>query len=967
MQARNMVGGLSRAKSIFLAAIDEHPPEQWTEFLDQACDGDTVLRAAVRKLLDAQAELGTFHESPRSAQSDTIDCSAVDGPGTAIGPYRLLERIGEGGMGVVYMAEQESPVRRRVALKLTKPGVDSRQVLARFEAERQALALMDHANIARVLDAGATDTGRPYFVMELVHGGPITEFCDRNRLVPDARLRLFLDVCHSIQHAHHKGVIHRDIKPTNVLVTLNDGTPVVKVIDFGVVKATEQRLTERTLVTAHGQIIGTPAYMSPEQAESSGLDIDTRSDVYALGVLLYELLTGTTPLVGTEPGEVGLADLLRLICEKEAPRPSTRLSSMGEAATIVAGNRGLDVRRLIRLLAGDLDWVVMKALEKDRNRRYDTPASFADDVGRYLRREAVLARPPSLAYRVRKFARRNRTVALTASTVAAALVVGAAAATWQAVVATRAQHDALAALAAERKAKDAAQAEDEKTRLVLGFVEDKVFAAARPEGLEGGLGRDVSLGQAVEAALPFVESSFKKQPLVEARLRLTLGISFLHRGNPQKAAQQFEAARALYVQHCGPDDPDTLASMNNLANSYAALGRQADALNLREQTLGLRRAKLGADDPDTLASMNNLANSYVALGRGTDALRLWEQTLELRQGKLGPDHPDTLVSMHNLACGYATVGRHADAARLHEQALSQMKVRLGPDHPITLMGRNSLAYCYAALGRPTEAMALFQEALAVQQAKLGPDHPHTLASMNNLACGYEALGRHADALRVREQTLELQQAKLGPDHPETLMSMHNLANSYAALGRQADDLGLREQALPRMRAKLGPDHPTTLLNLRGMAISLVKLDRGAEAVPVIDEFVLREAATRAHPSLLPAMFDLRLRHFEKAGDAAGCRQTAEMWENLKRTDADSLYDAACMRAVTAAVLRAADRSSAGAEQASAEADRALASLRQAVSTGYRDAAHMTKDHDLDALHDRAGFETLVAEMKRTRD
>jgi tetratricopeptide (TPR) repeat protein len=547
------------------------------------------------------------------------------------------------------------------------------------------------------------------------------------------------------------------------------------------------------------------------------------------------------------------------------------------------------------------------------------------------------------------------------------LVAGAAAATWQAVVATRAKHDALAALAAERKARETAQAEDEKTRLVLGFVEDRVFAAARPEGLEGGLGRDVSLGQAVEAALPFVENSFKRQPLVEARLRLTLGTSFLHRGDPQKAARQFEAACALYVQHVGPDDPDTLASMNNLANSYAALGRQADALNLRERTLGWRRDKLGADHDDTLASMNNLANSYVAVGRGTDALRLWGQTLELRQAKLGPDHPDTLVSMHNLACGYAALGRHADAARLHEQALTRMKARLGPDHPVTLMGRNSLAYCYASLGRPSEAMALFQEALTVQQAKLGPDHPKTLASMNNLACGYEALGRHADALRVREQTLQLQQAKLGPDHPETLMSMHNLANSYAALGRHADDLGLRQQALPRMRAKLGPDHPTTLLNLRGVAISLVKLDRGAEAVPVIDEFVRREVATRAHPSLIPAVLDLRLRHFERAEDGPGCRQTAEMWENLKRTDADSLYDAACMRAVTAAVLRKADQSPVGAEHAGAEADRAMAWLRQAATAGYRDAAHLTKDQDLSALHDRADFEQFVTDLKGTRD
>jgi serine/threonine protein kinase/tetratricopeptide (TPR) repeat protein len=957
----------NRAKSIFLAAIDERPPEQWPTFLDQACAGDPLLRAEVQKLLRAQAALGSFHESPRAALVETVDHPLTERPGTVIGPYKLLQQISEGGMGVVYMAEQEKPVRRRVALKIIRPGMDSRQVVARFEAERQALALMDHPNIARVLDAGATDSGRPYFVMELVRGGPITEFCDQNRLGPEARLKLFLDVCHAIQHAHHKGVIHRDIKPTNVLVTRHDGVPVVKVIDFGVAKATVQKLTERTLFTAHGQMIGTPAYMSPEQAESTGLDVDTRSDVYALGVLLYELLTGTTPLEEKRLGEAGYAQLLWLICEEEAPRPSARLSSLGEAANVLAGNRGLDVRRLAQLLADDLDWVVMKALEKDRNRRYDTPGSFAEDVERYLRGEAILARPPSVAYKLKKFARRNRAGMLTALAMATALLMGTAAATWQAVQATRAKQQALAALAAEREAKESAQAEDAKTRAVLEFVEDKVLAAVRPEGLEGGLGRQVTLGQTVEAALPFVETSFRNQPLIEARLRLTLGTSFLHRGETRKAAQQYEAARALYARHLGPNHPDTLASLNHLANSYAALGRHTDALELREQTLAKRTAQLGADHPDTLVSMSNLANSYEAIGRHTDALELRERTLELRKARFGADHPDTLVSMNNLACGYSALGRHADALRLHEQTLTRMKAKLPPDHPYTLMSRNNLAYSHAALGRHAEAIELFQEALALQKAKLGPDHPDTLAGMNNLANGYEALGRHTDALRLRQQTLTLRRAELGPDHPDTLVSMYNLANSYAALGRHTDALRLRQQTLTRMRAKLGPDHPTTLLSLRGVAESLVKLDRGAEAVPIIDECVQRAGGKATHPNLLPSVVVLRLRHFEKIRDATGCRQTAQMWENLKRTDAESLYDAACMRAVTAAVLREVDQSPDGGPQAGAEADRAMAWLKQAVAAGYKNAAHLKQDKDLDALRDRADFTKLVATLEGNRD
>jgi eukaryotic-like serine/threonine-protein kinase len=403
----------NRAKSIFLAAIDEHAPAQWPAFLDRACAGDGPLRAEVERLLRAQAAMGSFHEATRLAPPVAAEGLLRERPGTSIGPYKLLEQIGEGGFGVVFLAEQQEPIRRKVALKVIKLGMDTRQVIARFEAERQALALMDHLNIARVLDAGATDSGRPYFVMELVQGVAITEFCDTNRLAPADRLRLFLDACRAIQHAHHKGVIHRDIKPTNVLVTVHDGVPVVKVIDFGVAKAMAQRLTEQTLFTARGQLIGTPAYMSPEQAEMSGLDLDTRSDVYSLGVLLYELLTGTTPLDNKRLREAGYAELLRLIREEEAPRPSTRLSSLGDPATAPAGNRSPDVKRLAQLLAGELDWVVMKALEKDRNRRYDTPGHFAEDIERYLRREVVLARPPSKVYQVKKFVQRHRAAVLT--------------------------------------------------------------------------------------------------------------------------------------------------------------------------------------------------------------------------------------------------------------------------------------------------------------------------------------------------------------------------------------------------------------------------------------------------------------------------------------------------------------------------------------------------------------------------
>jgi serine/threonine protein kinase len=1005
-----MIGEQSnRAKSIFLAAIEGRTPDQWPAFLNEACDGDAPLRTEVEKLLRAQADIGSFHEEAPADLPPTAEERVSERPGTTIGPYKLLERIGEGGFGVVFLAEQQEPIRRQVALKVIKPGMDSRQVVARFEAERQALALMDHPNIARALDAGAADSGRPYFVMELVKGLPITDFCDKNRLPPEARLKLFLDVCHAVRHAHHKGVIHRDIKPTNVLVTLHDGAPVVKVIDFGVAKAMAQRLTERTLFTAHGQLVGTPAYMSPEQAEMGGLDIDTRSDIYSLGVLLYELLTGTTPLEAERLQEAGCAELQRLIREEEAPRPSTRLSALGDSAAALAADRGLDVKRLAHLLAGDLDWVVMKALEKDRNRRYDTPGSLAEDVERYLRREAILARPPSTFYRLNKFARRHRAAVLTAAAVTALLLGGAAVAGWQALRATRAEAEARAAAAAERRAKEEAEARQAETEAVLGFVVNQVLSAARPEGQAGGLGREVTLRKALEAAVPAVEKSFPNEPLIEARLRLTLGTSFAFLGDYQKAAEQSAAARALYTRCRGPDAPDTLRSANNLANSYYALGRYADALQLYQETLALQKAKLGPDDPETLPARNNLANCYASLGRHADALQLREETLALRKEKLGPDHPDTLTAMSNLANSYAAVGRQADALKLREETLARQKEKLGPEHPDTLRSMGNLASSYYAFGRYGDALNLGEEALALEKAQLGADHPETLKTMTNLAVTDFALGRHADALKLDEEVLALRKAKLGADHPDTLRSMNNLANnyfavgrreealklreetvalqkarlgpdhpdtlegmiglgdSYAAVGRHADALGLFEEALARRKAQLGPDHPDTLMSMFAVADGLIQLGRGAEAVSIIDECVRRAAGKVVPPGLLPRVMELRLRHFEKARDAAGCRQTAEMWENLKPTDPVGLYNAACMRAVAAAVFRAADDSPEAGRQADAEADRAMAWLKQAAAAGFKDAAHMKQDKDLDVVRGRADFTDLMTTLNGTQN
>src|SRR5712692_6379101 len=422
-----MQADLQRVKELFLAALQQDGAAKRSEFLDRECRSDLDLRQRVDALLARHEAAGSFLESPAAPFAPTIDePDASERPGTVIGPYKLLQQIGEGGFGTVFMAEQTQPVQRKVALKLIKSGLDSRQVLARFEVERQALAMMDHLNIARVLDAGATESGRPYFVMELVYGIPITKYCDDNHLTPRERLELFVPVCQAIQHAHQKGIIHRDIKPSNVMITLYDGKPVPKVIDFGVVKATEQRLTERTLFTQYGTMVGTLEYMSPEQAEMSALGVDTRSDIYSLGVLLYELLTGSTPLSHKRLKEAAFAEVLRIIKEEDPPKPSTRLSHSGEALASIALQRKTEPAKLTKLVRGELDWIVMRALEKDRNRRYETASGIAADVQRYLNDEAVQACPPSAMYRFRKFARRNKVALATASVVGLAVLVAVA-------------------------------------------------------------------------------------------------------------------------------------------------------------------------------------------------------------------------------------------------------------------------------------------------------------------------------------------------------------------------------------------------------------------------------------------------------------------------------------------------------------------------------------------------------------
>jgi len=853
------------ARDIFLAASERTPAER-AAYLDEACAGDAALRQRVEALLHAHDEPGAFlSEAPADASATAALIPTLVGTVIA-GRYKLLEAIGEGGMGTVWVAEQTQPVRRKVALKLIKAGMDSKSVLARFEAERQALAVMDHPNIAKVLDGGLTDMGRPFFVMEYVKGVPITEYCDATRLSVPERLNLFVQVCHAVQHAHQKGIIHRDLKPSNILVAPYDDKPVPKVIDFGLAKAMHQPLTERTLHTAHETVLGTPLYMSPEQAQLNNLDVDTRSDIYSLGVLLYELLTGTTPLEKKRFKAAAWDEMRRIIREEEPPRPSTRLSSSQTLPSLAAG-RHTEPVRLTKLVRGELDWIVMKSLEKDRTRRYESANGFAMDIERHLAGEPVLAAPPSARYRLRKFARKHRAALTTAAALALLLVAGVAVSTWQAVRATRAERAALRAHQAaaeraegERQAKlDAqarqAEAEKQKTRAEAGeklaserltqvevekkiaqtvrdFLQNKLLAQTDTWKQADALlkaGESTSVAKlnptirelldraAKELAPDKIEESFPKQPLIQAEILQTIGNTYRRIGEYQLAIDFLKRSEALCRQHLGPEDPDTLSSMNELANAYHMAGKLDLAVPLHEETLRLTTAKLGAEHPLTLDTMNGLASAYQAAGKLDLAMPLGEETLKLKKAKLGPEHPETLISMGNLAVAYHAAGKLDLALPLYEETLKLMKAKLGPEHPDTLIIIGNLAQAYQATGKLDLALPLFEETLRLKKAKLGPEHRETLISMENLAVAYRAAGELDLALPLIEETVKLMKAKLGPEHPDTLCSMNNLAGVYQAAGKLDLALPLFEETLKLKKVKLRPDHPETLTTMNELA------------------------------------------------------------------------------------------------------------------------------------------------------
>ena len=849
-----------RTKAIFGEASELGDAER-AAYLQRACATDAPLRQRVEALLAAADGAGEFLRDPtinefKVAPAGNLASNPIgETVGDSIGPYRLLEVIGRGGFGTVFLAEQQHPVRRRVALKIVSPGMDTRQVIARFEAERQALALMEHPGIARVFDGGATPGGRPYFAMELVRGLPLTEYCDTHGLDTPQRLALFISVCHAVQHAHQRGIIHRDLKPSNILVTHVDGLPQPKVIDFGIAKALSGNLTDRTLHTEFRSMLGTPAYMSPEQADPSGDEADTRSDVFALGVLLYELLTGTTPLDQRSISTATMAELKRLIKEVDPPKPSTRAASLSRS-----GARRTDATALARSLRGDLDWIVLKCLGKRPSRRYDTVGLLAADIQRHLHHEPVLARPPSAPYRASKFVRRHRFTVALAAAVALTAAAGLALAGVQFASALRERAAAVASAAVARSEADKASA-------VRAFLQD-MLAAVQPDQAQGN--RDVTVAEALDAAAKRLsEGNFADKPAVEAAIRQTLGTTYTQIGRLPEGERQLRAAINA-ASHAGDEALATIeAAYSSLSSNLVQQEKHADAEAAARASLERITARLGPDAAEAATALNNIAGCIPDGLRDEEKEALYRRAVDIRLRTLGEQNLETAGTMNNLG------------------------------------------FCLATRSKSTEAIGWFQRSIAIRRAMNKLDSAAIFPMMNLAAMLVdERPPRLAEAEPLAREAIDIAHRFFGEQHP-SLISMYNLFTYVLDRCGKADEaLAASDKGLSMARALLEPTQPRLVLMTQNYAGKLVEAGRHAEAEPLLLEAIAKRRtihAGKAHEALAKPLADLGrllLATNRPAEAEAALREALDLYRQL---DGDRAYTIAMIGSDLGAALLAGGR------------------------------------------------------------
>lgn len=806
-------------RTILEEALAKETPSQARQYLEEALGEPSasvqdLLRQIQAILPIADTKPGETKDfllqvTPKPAGSDVPPLpEPVVTPDPPLGPaaeptffsgkYRLRERLGVGGMGEVYAAEQVEPLRRRVAIKVIRQGMNSSQVLGRFEQERQALALMEHPNIAKVYDGGTSPDGQPYFVMEHVKGLPITKYCDQEKLSPRERLALFLPVCQAVQHAHQKGIIHRDLKPSNILVGLVDGQPVPKVIDFGVAKALHGPIVDISVYTELNTIIGTLEYMSPEQAELNNLDIDTRTDIYSLGVVLYELLAGVLPFSRREQLQGALDAILKIIREVEPAKPSTKVSTLKELPDI-ASRRKLDPQRLTRVLAGELDWIVLKCLEKERDRRYPTAAALAADLERYLRDEPVLAAPASRAYRARKFLRRHWGKATIAACMLLLLLGGIVATSvgmWQ-------------ARQAERQAEQEAQVQ----RALLEFIDKDIFLALDPTERPGlGLSweNEIRVRTLLDrAARQLGAGRFAQQPQVEAPMRLTIGKAFKAIGAYESARQQLMRAEQLYATFLDEPHPQRLEVLEALGQTLGNLGRYEQASPLCLRLVRLREDALGAGHVKTLSARYLLASLYQVQGQEEKARDLLTLLLTDQQRHLGPEHADTLQTITQLAGLALAQGPSAAAETQLQEVIRCFERTAGKDHPVAIAAMNTLAKSYHDREEYEQAEQLYRQIIASAGNEFGLDHPCLMVFKNNLAACLIGRKQHDQAFPLLQEALPVFN-RIDPEHYYTLVLRRNMALVHLDRRDYPRAVAELEEILPIFRRKLGPTRPETL-------------------------------------------------------------------------------------------------------------------------------------------------------------